>query len=351
MVLRKMINPDALISGTGSGLQLPGWRSRQPGAVCRMEKKGRRSLLCRPPGVPSFWRECGLTATIRAGKSYSSLLPAQWSLVLSARNIPFQLVRQRGVTLLFVPPLRAELACRELCAFLREPPLKAKSGAVKSVPLFPVFVALLGLLLWHALRMGWWGGLGHNPEQWLEAGALNAGKLLAGEWFRAVTALTLHADAEHLLGNCIFGGFVLCILALRVGAVNALALSFYAGVAGNLAVAILRSGSVYSSIGASTALFGSMGILCGLSIALRDRRGWQGIFFPLAAGMAWLAFLGTEGVRVDMAAHFTGLGCGALFGLLVPKFCGGADIPAHASVVMLCLASLLLAAAWLAAFI
>ncbi len=277
-----------------------------------------RVVLRRPAKAPALWRECGLKATFMAGKEYNAMLPAQWTLVLNARNIPHKIVRQNGRSFLFVPALYSRLACCEMMEYLQEPPLKPKSSFTSTtVSLQPIFFILAALALFHALRMGWWGGLGLSPEEWLVKGALSAQKVyIDGEWYRAITALTLHADSAHLIGNIIFGGIVLTVLGLRCGAFSALWLSFWAGVSGNLLAAYLRLGTDYNSVGASTALFGAMGALCGLSIALRDLSGWRRVFFPLAAGFAWLAFLGTEGVRVDISAHLAGLITGICFGLL-----------------------------------
>ena len=289
-----------------------------------------------------------MKASLNAGKKFSLLLVGQWTLVLDSKNIPYKIVRQKGFTLLFVPVLLASQACFEICAFLKEAPLKPKTEIVsRTVSLQPIILALLALAFWHALRMGWWGGLGIMPEEWLQKGALSAGKLIGdGEWYRAATALTLHADSQHLLGNCIFGGIVLAVLGLRIGAVNALCLSFFAGITGNLLAVIFRAGSDYSSVGSSTALFATMGILCGLAIALRDMSGWRRVFFPLAAGLAWLAFLGVEGVRVDILAHITGLASGIGFGLLVPKVFPNAIIPFKYTKIFCLIGLILLSASW-----
>ena len=40
---------------------------------------------------------------------------------------------------------------------------------------------------------------------WRGAGALHAAAVLDGDWWRTVTALTLHGDLGHLLGNTLFG--------------------------------------------------------------------------------------------------------------------------------------------------
>ena len=39
----------------------------------------------------------------------------------------------------------------------------------------------------------------------IDLGQAQAQLLLEGQWWRAATALTLHADAGHVLGNCLFG--------------------------------------------------------------------------------------------------------------------------------------------------
>src|SRR5690606_41155611 len=42
---------------------------------------------------------------------------------------------------------------------------------------------------------------------WRRAGMLIAGSVIGSEWWRAITALTLHADTVHLASNLAFGGF------------------------------------------------------------------------------------------------------------------------------------------------
>ncbi len=52
---------------------------------------------------------------------------------------------------------------------------------------------------------------------WLEAGAGHAAAIAHGEVWRAVTALTLHADGGHLLGNLALGSIVALLLAQVTG--------------------------------------------------------------------------------------------------------------------------------------
>jgi rhomboid protease GluP len=157
-----------------------------------------------------------------------------------------------------------------------------------------------------------------NPTMsWFERGSADADKMLNGEFWRTVTALTLHADVAHALSNAV-------ALALFLGAVSSVlgtglgcALILLAGAGGNLLNALLH-GSPHVSVGASTAVFGAVGVLGGLGVVMRRartlnrRRAW----LPVAAALALLGMLGTGGGRVDIWAHFSGLLVGGILGML-----------------------------------
>lgn len=165
------------------------------------------------------------------------------------------------------------------------------------------------------MRVGWWPA----PEQlppprlWLAAGALDTLAVrLHHEWYRAVTALTLHADAAHLCGNIAFGALFLALLARGAGLGRALWLMLLGGSLGNALAVLLRREPV-ESIGFSTALFACVGALSGL-MALRGA-GRREMLLPVAAGAGLLAMLGTEGERTDYLAHVAGLVAGLALGM------------------------------------
>jgi len=146
-------------------------------------------------------------------------------------------------------------------------------------------------------------------------GSANAWEILHGEVFRIVTALTLHSDPQHALANTLIGGLFLASLSGRIGPGVALAGFLASGALGNLANAIHHQ-TGHNSIGASTAVFGVVGMLCGVEAWRRNRLAlpWQGAWVPIGAGGALLAMLGAGGTDVDYAAHVYGLLAGIALG-------------------------------------
>jgi len=149
-----------------------------------------------------------------------------------------------------------------------------------------------------------------GPESvntWFVRGDAEAAAIVRGEWWRSLTALTLHADAGHAAGNALIGAVFVGLLARRLGTGVALLLTVCAGALGTLATAFLVQRD-FASVGASTAVFAALGALA----VLPERRGRK-----LAAAVALLGFLGT-GKRADLAGHL----CGFLFGLLLGWIAG-----------------------------
>ncbi len=145
----------------------------------------------------------------------------------------------------------------------------------------------------------------------LQRGSADAGRMLSGEWWRAATALTLHADVAHAFANAAALAIFLGAVARRLGPALASWLALAGGVVGNVLTALVtRHGHV--SIGASTAVFAALGTLSALQVP--RRRAW----LTLAAGVALLGFLGT-GARADLLAHAFGFVAGATEGLALRR--------------------------------
>ncbi len=154
----------------------------------------------------------------------------------------------------------------------------------------------------------------------VERGASSSIGLFArGEWWRPFTALFLHADIPHLVGNLLAGCLFATFVARSAGAVRGWLLIFASGIAGNVLTAWVMYPQPFISLGASTAVFGALGILSGMGLIEmlheRTRRQVARITAPLLAGLVLLSWLGsgTQG-QTDVLAHVFGFGSGLAAG-------------------------------------
>jgi membrane associated rhomboid family serine protease len=179
---------------------------------------------------------------------------------------------------------------------------------------------------------------------WLARGRADAARLLDGDWWRALTALTLHGDAGHLVANVLFLGLFGTLVCRVVGPGVGLAGILAAGALGNLLNALARA-STHRSIGASTAVFGAVGLLAALRFAReeRTRMAWH----ALGAALALVAMLGAD-PQTDVGAHWWGLVAGLGIGAALARSLAAAPGPLAQS-ALVAGAALSLTAAWWAA--
>ncbi len=242
-------------------------------------------------------------------------LAEEWELVLLAQGLSPSLHSTADGILLSVPQTEVNRALASLSAYERENPRKFAERVEPMEPgswLAGVAAALL-LLIFFSITVQWLPAL-----SWFERGSADAQRILQGELWRTVTALTLHADVAHALSNAIAVALFLTAVSSMVGAGLACALVLLAGTGGNLANALLH-GSPHVSVGASTAVFGAVGLLAILGMTRRRRSAlsrWRA-WLPVAAALALLGMLGSSGPRVDIWAHLFGLLVGAVLGIFI----------------------------------
>jgi membrane associated rhomboid family serine protease len=158
----------------------------------------------------------------------------------------------------------------------------------------------MGVLLLFFGITGDWADQSH----WFDEGAVRGGRILEhGEWWRVLTGLTLHADPVHVFSNAVIGGIVIHFLCKILGSGLGWLLVLLAGCLGN-SINIIFQGKFHNAVGFSTAVFGAIGILCGIEV--KRRQGIKGLLLPLGAGLSLLAMLGSEGERTDFGAHLWG---------------------------------------------
>lgn len=278
----------------------------------------------------------------------------QWALVLDSRSIPCAIeARDDGLHLL-VSPGHYERALIELRCYLREndrwppPPPQPR-------PLFENTLATLSVLVllatFHNITRIDIPLAGMPAPDWVALGNAQAAKILDGQWWRLVTALTLHSDWIHLSSNLAIGGIFVYFLCRELGSGLAWSLLLCAGALGNLVNACVQSPS-HSSVGASTAVFGAVGILAAISLVRyrhQLQRRWP---LPVAAALALLAILGTEGKNTDQGAHLFGFVCGGFLGLITEYLVGRRGNPDPVLNVLLSLMCVaLVTGSWWAALI
>lgn len=138
-----------------------------------------------------------------------------------------------------------------------------------------------------------------------------------GETFRAITALFLHSDGRHLLGNMagllIFGAPLISLTGYGTGPFLLLS----AGTCGNIVNAYFHQNALLS-IGASTSVMGAAGALAGFQMTRKGKFQWNRLI-SLIAG-ATLVGLFSQGERTDVSAHVFGFGSGFFMGLLFFPF-------------------------------
>lgn len=276
------------------------------------------------------------------GPVASRTLARDHSLVLASMRIEHQVRSIAGGWVLVVRDRDYRRAATAIDRYDEEnrdwPPRRVKDAP--RFPLSPVFA--LGFLALAAFFAFVTGPVAHPRGAWFADGRSLAAvggvaQYLGAEPWRAVTALTLHADGAHVMGNVVSGTIFGTAVGRRLGpGLGALAV-VASGALGNAANAVYYGlrGDAHASIGASTAVFGAVGILAATQLVAlafpprhplagdRPVRRWYEWAGPVLGGLGLLGALGAS-PSSDLGAHGFGLVGGLLVGLLAAAALGAA---------------------------
>jgi rhomboid protease GluP len=163
-----------------------------------------------------------------------------------------------------------------------------------------------------------------------DLGALDAGRVQHGQWWRAWTALTLHLDGAHLVANLAAGVWFCYLAAAQIGSGSAWFLIVTGAACANLLEGLLGP-PTHLSVGASTAVFTALGLLAAHSWQLRSSytQRWAVRWAPLVGGVVLLGWFGSGGggeetataavTQIDIVAHAAGFGVGCILGALAAR--------------------------------
>jgi membrane associated rhomboid family serine protease len=215
-----------------------------------------------------------------------------------------------------VEPARAAEVAEELARFEAEYRERAPSPSTAPVA---ARCSTISLYLCAWILSGFYAAQVVGPEWWEERGTASSKAIMGGEWWQAFTALTLHADLGHLGANLAAGLVYAAFLLPVLGAGWTWLFIVLAGGAGNWLNAWGHRDVEHLSIGASTAVFGALGILVAAQCAMRTLAlgtvRAREFLLPVGAGLGLLAYLGVGDQQTDYMAHFFGLLAGAPFGV------------------------------------
>ncbi|MGH8130233.1 MAG: rhomboid family intramembrane serine protease [Steroidobacteraceae bacterium] len=243
---------------------------------------------------------------------------ADLAFLLDAVGIPYERRTTATGASLWVEPEHHAHAARELQDYLKEnrrAPLPPVVWPKHPHAIYGVIAYAIVLIVVTIAALTHAGGKG-----WVSAGVLDAGFLDRGQWWRVLTALTLHGDVLHLLSNLAFGALFGYPAARLFGPGIAW---FLILLGGGLAYGIdaLLHPPEHHLLGASTAVFTALGLIAayGWRRHMRNWSRWMRNASPLIGGLALLAFTGTGGENTDILAHLAGFIVGSAIGALCAR--------------------------------
>lgn len=143
-----------------------------------------------------------------------------------------------------------------------------------------------------------------------------------GQYYRAVSAMFLHADINHIVNNMLLLAGLGAMMEKEIGHLGFLALYLLSGMGGqaaSLGYKIFAGEWYVSSIGASGAVFGLVGVLLAMALCRikpMPSVTWQRILLVVVYSL----YSGIRATNIDNAAHIGGFVSGFLLGLLMCLF-------------------------------
>lgn len=235
------------------------------------------------------------------------------SLVLLSQGIEHRLVRsEEGPFQIFIVPEMESAAKTQLELYHKENPPKEENPPIPlSFSLQPLWVLLAPILV---TLLQFTDKINLHSE-----GVSDAAKVLKGEWWRSLTAQTLHGDARHLASNLLCGYIVMNMITFRIPLLRLVPFIAVATAVANLCVSATVQ-TDFRSLGFSTFVFAAIGCLSVIEFRLmpKESHGMLRRFAPLCGAASLAVFLGL-GENADILGHAYGFVAGLFCGFIPNK--------------------------------
>ena len=236
------------------------------------------------------------------------------SLVLLSQGITHRIDRsEEGPFQIFVEPEKRRAAQFQIRLYHREnPPRNDNPPLPLKFTLQPLWVLAVPIV---CTLLDFSGAV----VQMNSAGIADASKIMRGEWWRTITAMTLHGDERHLAGNLLSGFIALSLLHYRIPLAKLVPFLAVASAVANFVVALTVQTS-FRSLGFSGFVFAVIGCLAVIEFRLmpRETHGMLRRFAPLCGAASLAVFLGL-GENADILGHLYGFIAGTLCGFIPKK--------------------------------
>lgn len=237
-----------------------------------------------------------------------------YSLVLLSQGIVHRLERSpEGPFEIFVKPEHEPQALHQLELYRKENPPKEENPPLPlSLSLQPVWVLLVPVV---CTLLDFSGKVARMHS----LGLSDADKVMHGQWWRTITALTLHGDARHIASNLLSGYIVLTLLSYRTPLARMAPFLAVASALANFCT-VLTVQTDFRSLGFSTFVFAAIGALAVIEFRLmpRETHGQLRRFAPLCGAASLAVFLGL-GENADILGHAYGFIAGLFCGFIPKK--------------------------------
>ena len=237
-----------------------------------------------------------------------------YSLVLLSQGIVHRLERSpEGPFEIFVKPKHEPQALHQLELYRKEnPPREENPPLPLSLSLQPAWVLLVPVV---CTLLDFSGKVARMHS----LGLSDADKVMHGQWWRTITALTLHGDARHIASNLLSGYIVLTLLSYRTPLARMAPFLAVASALANFCT-VLTVQTDFRSLGFSTFVFAAIGALAVIEFRLmpRETHGQLRRFAPLCGAASLAVFLGL-GENADILGHAYGFIAGLFCGFIPKK--------------------------------